>query len=50
MDQHLFLPPIALALIAGVISPGPSFIMVALTAMHKTRPHGIATFWGSSQS
>lgn len=46
MNDFLFLIPIAIALIIGVISPGPSFIYVAQTAMDKSRTHGIATSLG----
>jgi threonine/homoserine/homoserine lactone efflux protein len=46
MNDYLFLIPIALALIIGVMSPGPSFIFVAQTAMDKSRAHGIATSLG----
>lgn len=46
MNEYLFLIPIAIALIIGVISPGPSFIYVAQTAMDNSRAHGIATSLG----
>ena len=46
MNDYLFFIPIAIALAIGVISPGPSFIFVAQTAMQKTRAHGIATSLG----
>lgn len=46
MNDYLFLIPIAIALIIGVISPGPSFIYVAQTAMDNSRAHGIATSLG----
>ncbi len=46
MNDYLFFIPIALALAVGVISPGPSFLFVAQTAMNKSRNHGIATSLG----
>ncbi len=46
MNDYLFFIPIALALAVGVISPGPSFLFVAQTAMNKSRAHGIATSLG----
>ena len=47
MNDYLFFIPIALALAIGVISPGPSFLFVAQTAMNKSRIHGIATSLGT---
>ena len=46
MQDYLFFIPIAIALGVGVISPGPSFIFVAQTAMQKSRAHGVATSLG----
>ena len=46
MNEYLFLIPIAIGAVAGVMSPGPSFIFVAQTAMNKSRAHGIATSLG----
>ena len=46
MNDYLFFIPIAITLGIGVISPGPSFIFVAQTAMQKSRAHGIATSLG----
>jgi len=46
MNEYLFLIPIGFALTAGVVSPGPSFILVAQTAMEKSRAHGIAASFG----
>lgn len=46
MNDYLFFIPIAVALGIGVISPGPSFLFVAQTAMQKSRAHGIATSLG----
>lgn len=41
MSDYLFLIPIALFLMVGVVSPGPSFILVAQTAMAKSRAQGL---------
>jgi threonine/homoserine/homoserine lactone efflux protein len=46
MNDYLFFIPIAIALAIGVISPGPSFLFVAHTAMNKSRAHGFATSLG----
>jgi len=46
MTEYLFFIPIALALIVGVISPGPSFIYVAQVAMSQSRSQAIATSLG----
>jgi threonine/homoserine/homoserine lactone efflux protein len=46
MNEYLFLIPISIALLVGVISPGPSFIIVAQTALQKNRTHGIYTSLG----
>ena len=46
MNEYLFLIPIGIAGIVGVMSPGPSFLFVAQTAMNKSRAHGIATSLG----
>ena len=46
MNEYLFLIPIAIASIIGVMSPGPSFLLVAQTAMEKSRAHGVATSLG----
>ncbi len=46
MNDYLFFIPIAIALAVGVISPGPSFLFVAQTALKKSRAHGIATSLG----
>lgn len=37
MNEYLFMLPIILALLLGVLSPGPSFFLVAQTAMSKSR-------------
>ena len=47
MNEYLFLIPIALALLVGAMSPGPSFLVVAQTAMEKSRLHGIACSLGT---
>ena len=46
MNDYLFIIPIAIAAIIGVMSPGPSFIFVAQTTLSKSRQHGIATSLG----
>ncbi len=46
MHEYLFFIPIALSLIVGVISPGPSFIYVAQVAMSQSRSQAIATSLG----
>lgn len=37
MEQYIFLFPIATLLLLGAMTPGPSFILVAQTAMSKSR-------------
>lgn len=46
MNEYLFMIPIAIALMVGVVSPGPSFIYIAQTAMVTSRSQGIATSLG----
>jgi len=46
MSEYLFLIPIALALVIGVISPGPSFVIVAQVALQRKRKYGIYTALG----
>ena len=46
MNEYVFLVPVAVALIAGVISPGPSFLLLAQTAMGNSRCQGISTALG----
>ena len=46
MLDYLFLIPISVSLILGVISPGPSFVLVSKTAMSSSRPVGIALCLG----
>lgn len=37
MNEYLFIIPISIALLVGVMSPGPSFIVIAQTAMSHSR-------------
>ncbi|OXE31605.1 threonine transporter, partial [Vibrio parahaemolyticus] len=37
LEQYLFLLPIATLLLIGAMTPGPSFILVAQTAISKSR-------------
>ncbi|WP_340679079.1 LysE family transporter [Paraglaciecola sp.] len=46
MHEYIFLLPIFLFLLLGVMSPGPSFILVAQTAMAKSRAEAIAVSVG----
>jgi threonine/homoserine/homoserine lactone efflux protein len=46
MLEYLFLVPISVSLILGVISPGPSFVLVSKTAMSSSRSVGIALCLG----
>ena len=46
MHEYIFLLPIFLFLLLGVMSPGPSFILVAQTAMAKSRTEAIAVSVG----
>ena len=46
MDDYIFLLPIFLFLLLGVMSPGPSFIFVAQIAMAKSRADAIAVSVG----
>jgi threonine/homoserine/homoserine lactone efflux protein len=46
MHEYIFLLPISLFLLLGVMSPGPSFILVAQTAMAKSRSEAIAVSVG----
>jgi threonine/homoserine/homoserine lactone efflux protein len=46
MSEYVFIFPIAVFLTLGVISPGPSFILVAQTAMAKSRAAALATALG----
>ncbi len=47
MNEYLFILPIAFALLIGAMSPGPSFLVVAQTAMDKSRLHGLACSLGT---
>lgn len=46
MQDYMFALPIGLFLLLGVMSPGPSFILVAQTAMVKSRRQAIAVAMG----
>lgn len=46
MTEYLFMLPIAISLVLGVMSPGPSFILVAQTAASKSRAEGVAASVG----
>lgn len=46
MLDYLFLIPISISLILGVISPGPSFVLVSKTAMSRPRSVGIVLCLG----
>ena len=46
MTEYLFLLPISISLVLGVMSPGPSFILIAQTAASKSRADGIAASVG----
>lgn len=41
MSEYLFILPITLALLLGVMSPGPSFIVVAQSAMSSSRKRAL---------
>ena len=45
-SEYLFLLPIALALLLGVMSPGPSFLVVAHTAVTSSRPRAVLVALG----
>ncbi len=46
INDYLFIIPITIAGVIGVMSPGPSFLFVAQTTLNKSRDHGIATSMG----
>jgi threonine/homoserine/homoserine lactone efflux protein len=46
METTLALIPILAVLVVGIISPGPSFILVARTAVAVSRPAAIASAFG----
>ncbi|RBP53651.1 LysE family translocator [Arenicella xantha] len=47
MSDYTFLAAIAGILLIGAMSPGPSFFVVAQSALAKSRTHGIATALGT---
>ena len=46
LEQYLFLLPIAMLLLFGAMTPGPSFILVAQTAMSKSRSEAMCISLG----
>ena len=46
MHEYIFILPISIFLLLGVISPGPSFILVAQTAMSKSHTEAVAVSVG----
>ncbi|MCG8463230.1 MAG: LysE family translocator [Xanthomonadales bacterium] len=46
MQQYQFMIPIAVALLLGAMSPGPSFLLVAQTSVEQSRWHGFAVTLG----
>lgn len=46
MDNHFALLSLAAAIAVGAMSPGPSFLLVARTAVAHSRTHGLATAFG----
>ena len=46
MQSYMSLIAIAGALMAGAISPGPSFLFVARNSIALSRNHGLATAFG----
>ena len=47
LNEYMFIIPIAISLILGAMSPGPSFLMVAQTAVTKSRAEGVAMAVGT---
>ena len=47
MHEYSFLLAIAGVLLAGAMSPGPSFMVVARSSLNRSRGHGIATSLGT---
>lgn len=47
MNEYMFIIPIAISLVLGAMSPGPSFLMVAQTAVTKSRAEGVAMAVGT---
>ena len=46
MSEYLFLTPIAIAILLGAMSPGPSFVLVSQVAMSTSRAAAITTSLG----
>ena len=46
MSEYLFLVPIAIAILVGAMSPGPSFVLVSQVAMSTSRAAAITTSLG----
>ena len=46
MSEYLFLLPVSVALLLGVMSPGPSFLLVSQTAISRSREAGICVSFG----
>lgn len=46
MSEYLFLAPIALAILLGAMSPGPSFILASQVAMSTSRAAAVTTSLG----
>jgi threonine/homoserine/homoserine lactone efflux protein len=46
MSEYLFLVPIAIAILVGAMSPGPSFVLVSQVAMSTSRTAAITTSLG----
>jgi threonine/homoserine/homoserine lactone efflux protein len=46
MSEYLFLVPIAMAILVGAMSPGPSFVVVSQVAMSTSRTAAMATSLG----
>lgn len=47
MNEYAFILGIAGVLLAGAMSPGPSFFVVAQNSLSKSRGHGVATALGT---
>ena len=46
MSEYIFLTPIAIAILLGAMSPGPSFVLVSQVAMSTSRAAAITTSLG----
>ncbi len=46
MNEYIFLVPITIAFIVGVMSPGPSFFLIAQNAMSNTREKALYMAFG----